>query len=269
MMNPGWSRVPGNAVVFLFLLVIVPETAIAQEVCGIGAAREAARLSREALAAFDAGNYVTARDMYVKVTSLCPSTDAFWALARCYEELKETKPAIAYLKRVAEASKDPGRVARAQLKIRELSELGEEPVTVMVGCEPSGVHVAIGEEPPVNCPLETRLKPGLLTMIARLDGYNDALQEVLVKPGQETRVVFSMTPSPASPQQENKSIVSKWWFWTIIGTTVAASITLSSLLVPKKESPATQEGVMELPLLTGDDSRTRTYRPPVFRWGGN
>lgn len=73
-------------------------------------------------------------------------------------------------------------------------------------------------------PFDGDIAPGPHTVEARATGYLAQTQVVEAKAGQDLAVEFGLLVVPAPVIKEDKSLLSRWWFWTAIGAVVVGGV---------------------------------------------
>lgn len=73
-------------------------------------------------------------------------------------------------------------------------------------------------------PFDGDVAPGEHTVEARAAGYLPESQHISVKAGQDTVLEFGLKVVPAPIIKEDKSIFSRWWFWTAVGAVVVGGV---------------------------------------------
>lgn len=73
-------------------------------------------------------------------------------------------------------------------------------------------------------PFDGDIPPGVHVVEARATGYMGETRSVDVKAGAEISFDFGLQLAPAAVVKEDKSILSRWWFWTAIGVAVVGGV---------------------------------------------
>jgi len=73
-------------------------------------------------------------------------------------------------------------------------------------------------------PLDGDVAPGKHAVEARAAGYLPETQMIDVKAGQLSALEFGLKLVPAPIVKEDKSLLSRWWFWTAVGTAVVGGV---------------------------------------------
>jgi len=96
----------------------------------------------------------------------------------------------------------------------------------LVKATPTGI-LAIRSTPPATSvlvdgrglggtPLETSLLPGSHALLLSRDGYRDLATHAVVERGVRRELDFHLEKTP--------SVLTRWWFWTIVGVVVAGAV---------------------------------------------
>ncbi len=73
-------------------------------------------------------------------------------------------------------------------------------------------------------PFDGDVPPGAHTLEARATGYLPETRAVDIKAGQEFSFDFELKLVPEPIIKEDKSLLSRWWFWTAIGVVVVGGV---------------------------------------------
>lgn len=74
-------------------------------------------------------------------------------------------------------------------------------------------------------PFDGDVNPGSHSIEARATGYLAETQMIDAKPGQDLQLEFGLKVVPAPLVKEDKSLLSRWWFWTAVGVVVVGGVT--------------------------------------------
>jgi hypothetical protein len=87
---------------------------------------------------------------------------------------------------------------------------------LVVRSTPAATSVLIDGKGLGGTPLEAPLLPGSHALLLSRDGYRDLATHAIVERGVRRELDFSLEKTP--------SILSRWWFWTIVGVVVTGAI---------------------------------------------
>ncbi len=73
-------------------------------------------------------------------------------------------------------------------------------------------------------PFDGDVTPGSHTIEARATGYLAESQLIEAKAGQDLTLEFGLKLVPAPLIKEDKSLLSRWWFWTAVGVVVVGGV---------------------------------------------
>lgn len=73
-------------------------------------------------------------------------------------------------------------------------------------------------------PFDGDVTPGSHAVEARATGYLAETQMVDAKAGQDLQLDFGLKLVPAPIFREDKSLLSRWWFWTAVGVVVVGGV---------------------------------------------
>ena len=97
----------------------------------------------------------------------------------------------------------------------ELSKASSTGILI-VRSEPAATSVQVDGRGFGGTPLETTLEAGPHRLILSRDGYRDFVTSAVVERGVRRQLDYQLEKSP--------SVLSRWWFWTIVSTVVVAAI---------------------------------------------
>jgi hypothetical protein len=92
----------------------------------------------------------------------------------------------------------------------------------------SGTSIVIDDRPIGLAPTETALDQGIHRVRASHEAFSDAITQVAINAGQRKELQLDPQPRP--------SILSRWWFWTVVGVVVAggaAAVTTYAVLTER------------------------------------
>jgi hypothetical protein len=102
-------------------------------------------------------------------------------------------------------------LAGATLQLQ--SGLGDQKLQVLLDGRLAGVT-----------PLESLLQPGQHIIEARAAGFLPQTRVFDAQAGQELAFTLTLQPVPAPIVKEDKSLLSRWWFWTAVGAAVVGGV---------------------------------------------
>lgn len=79
-------------------------------------------------------------------------------------------------------------------------------------------------------PFDGDVAAGQHAVEARATGYLPETRTIDVKTGQQTTLEFALKVVPEPIIKEDKSVLSRWWFWTAIGAAVVGGVATSVVL---------------------------------------
>lgn len=198
--------------------LVVPEVELED------AASFAQALSSEGVASYENGDYETAARQLETSYRILPQADHLDVLGLALAALGHNRAAAERLDRFLEegAMIHAGRRERAETALREVRQ---HFAMVSVASEPTGARLSLDEEPAGTTPLQLPLlvNVGAHQLRAQLDGYRDAMEELVVEGGSVVELLLHLEPLEA-PRGRGIDI----GMWTSIGITLACA----ALLVP-------------------------------------
>ncbi len=105
---------------------------------------------------------------------------------------------------------------------------------LVVNVSPADANISIDGEPAGTGHVQRQLRPGRYTVTASRDGYRDETQTVTVAQLRTETVGLTLSP-------RTRSIVTRPWFWGIIGGVVAAGA-LTAIIITSVSDPSPIEG---------------------------
>jgi len=125
-------------------------------------------------------------------------------------------------------------IARAATKLFGKKPPPKVPMgTLAVNSSPEGAVVYINKKRAGETPLELKKEPGTYTVIIKKDGYEQRLEEIRVRDGQNTQLTRNLKPvsetslavtttTPVEGEDDSETpYYETWWFWSAVGVGVA------------------------------------------------
>jgi tetratricopeptide (TPR) repeat protein len=197
----------------LFLLVLsLPAPAWAADEAPAATASPSAADNRRAeaktryeqgAAAYAAGRFKDAVDLFLEADSLAPSAPLSFNIARAYEKLGDDSGALRWYRDYLRRSPDAANAKDVQAIVdkleNRLSQKGVQQLTVM--STPTGATVAVDGRPVGVTPWTGDLLPGRHRVELSLRGYDDKAQEVdlAAHRAQDVTIGLSAQATPNAP----------------------------------------------------------------------
>lgn len=166
-----------------------------------------------------------------------------------------------HLREALDHGTDPWIKKNRKLLDESLATVDGHVGTLDVWGAPEGAQVLIDGEPAGTLPLTTAIKvpAGTVELTLRAKNFVETTRKLEISPGANVRehvvlreisiaapppppaetpvpaVAVSRSPERAQPDEENRSIFTRWWFWTIAAAVVAGGVT-AAVLVTRKSS---------------------------------
>lgn len=146
-------------------------------------------------------NYAKALQYYQEAFKLFPHPKLYYSMAVCYDRTADVANALRYYKLFIKELPDAPELTRAQQRVDELSQsMVRQETSLRIDSSPPGAAVyleditrgPVGSTPTTDLPVS----PGIYKVIIKLDGYEDLIQEVEVKPSQRASVKFPLKRLP-------------------------------------------------------------------------
>jgi len=100
--------------------------------------------------------------------------------------------------------------------------------TLVVGTTPPGAAVTVGGRDVGVSPAQVLVDAGAHEVVARREGYETARTSAVVAAGEKSEVNLSL--------QQERSITSRWWFWTGIGVVVVSGVVITTALLTERSA---------------------------------
>lgn len=237
-----------------------PESASAEG--NPGALRaEAKSKYEEGAAAYTAGRFKDAVDLFLAADHLSPSAPLSFNIARAYEKLADDADALRwyrdYLRRSPDAAN--GESVRALIATLALSlqRKGIQQITVL--STPAGATVTLDDHPVGVTPWTGETSPGSHRLLLSGRGYADAEREIVLSADVPLDVTVELTRqspteasqasaarSPAGPPPGKKLGVVPWVTLGAGGAALGAALTFE-LLRRSAESDANRNAAIQIP----------------------
>lgn len=104
------------------------------------------------------------------------------------------------------------------------------PTYLSVVTVPDGARVSVDGRALGASPARLRVEPGRHDVTLEHEGYERALQSIVVKPESNETLRVSLTKKPGG-------VLTRWWFWGAVGV-VAAGATVSAVALTTERDPA-------------------------------
>jgi|SRR5688572_15996475 len=223
---------------------------------------EAARLLQEGNDAFASGQHEDALARYESAYQMFASPKLYYSLARALDELGRRADAAHFYERFLIESGVEYRSAlyeRAHSKLRAAATgLGKLRLETTV---PGAKLFVDGVERATLPTTPLYLGEGRHDLRAERDGFTSFESKVKIEPGKVTTIAVDMVPlrvvkepipkaalcapEPVPietvkvlPPPEDDSIVSQWWFWSLIGAAAAAAAVGTGVAIAMQHEPA-------------------------------
>ena len=218
----------GRVVLLLSLLLLTPVAVQAQ-----GKKKTARAKFKAGQRYFKQQEYKPALKAFKKAHKLHPHPDILFMVAQCHRNLKQHKQAVkaykGYLKGKPKA-KDRAEVQRLIDELEFLVEVApdNDPDPPDEPAEPDEADLADGPD------------AGAGSVGTRPNSP---------KPGPLARPIVPLVPRSPSPRRRSKPVYKKWWFWAIVGGTVAVAGGVTAVIAYETsgtEVPSGSLGTMDL-----------------------
>ena len=207
--------------------------------------REARRLFDDGLAAIQREDYPAALELFLQSEALNPKPVTMFNIGMCQRAMADLPASYAtlqsYLQQAGEDS-----ASRRDAAQRVIEELDAVLARVTVRPNEPGAEVFLdGRSVGTVAQVEPyRLMAGDHVFEARKHGFRSAREAVDVIAGESVEVRLTLQPQegddgsrgPGGDGAVDGGIVTKWWFWTILGAVVVGgAVTAGVLLWPEDE----------------------------------
>jgi len=211
-----------------------------------------------ALAEFERGNFVEAREQFLRAHKIFPNARTLRALGKAEFELKSYADAATHLELALGSQIRPltsqQRIEAQQLLERSLRHLARYS---FVTTPPSADLTLDGSPPALDARHSLLLREGAYTLEVHADGYMPLRRDLQVTGGIDERLLLELTPlaselpAPVSPieaahseaaHSEAQPLRRKWWLWTGLAAVVVAGAATAVVLSLQKPDEAQASG---------------------------
>ncbi|MBI2894785.1 MAG: tetratricopeptide repeat protein [Deltaproteobacteria bacterium] len=179
---------------------------------------------------YDAHRYRDAIHDFELASSLVPSADIAYNIARCYEQLQELDPAIQYYERYLREKVEPPDRPEVEAKLAELRrtrELARQTRRQRAGygllrvtSREAATTVSVDGGSPAATPLERPLRVGpRSSLVAEAEGMQRFVARVGARPGEIATAVVDLEPAT---RYETRA-AGRLWTWVVGGAAVVAT----------------------------------------------
>lgn len=166
------------------------------------AADQARKVYGEAEAAFAAGEYQKAIDLFHRADELSPKPEFEYNIALAYDQMGDAAGALAayrsYLRRAPDSPDRDEVVAQIERLQHQLGRKAQQQITV--NTEPEGATVLVDAELVGIAPWTGELSTGRHQVVARHDGRRDARRNVSLSPDAASEVTLILPLDPDAEQ---------------------------------------------------------------------
>jgi tetratricopeptide (TPR) repeat protein len=206
-----------------------------------------------ALAEFERGNFVEAREQFLRAHKIFPNARTLRALGKAEFELKSYADAVTHLELALGSSIRP-LTSQQRIETQVLLERASRHLArYTFVTAPTDAELTLDGAPPV---LDARhsllLREGAYTLDVRADGYMPLQRNLQVTGGIDERLSLELTPlatelpAPVLPVEqehtEARPLRRKWWLWTGLAAVVVAGAATAVVLSLQKPDPAEPSG---------------------------
>jgi len=230
---------------------------------------EARRLFAEGLALGQQGQWEAAAANFRRVMEVRASPPVAYNLAFALEHLGRVVEADDLLGPVLADAATPANVRHDASELAERVRARVARLTVRVGGAEDDAQVSLDGQPVARDALTgRRADPGSHTIALVRGGQTLASREIELAPGSEQTVtldaprpepavllpshvrpapesLLSAGPPPPRDDGDGRSILTRWWFWTVVGVVVVAGA-VSVALVAQPSAPTPLQGSLGL-----------------------
>jgi tetratricopeptide (TPR) repeat protein len=206
-----------------------------------------------ALAEFERGNFVDAREQFLRAHKIFPNARTLRALGKAEFELKSYADAVTHLQLALDSSVRP-LTAQQRLETQVLLERAHRHLAryTFITAPPDAELTLDGIAPPLDAQHSLLLSEGPYRLEVRAEGYVPLRRELQVTGGINERLSLELTalatelPAPVLPVQEEHSeaqpLRRKWWLWTGLAAVVVAGAATAVVLSMRKPEEARASG---------------------------
>jgi len=157
----------------------------------------------QGVAAYSAGRYKDAVDLFLAADKILPSAPLSFNIARAYEKLGDDSGALRFYRDYLRRKPDAENAADVQALVKRFEERlrskGVQQLTIL--STPAGATVALDGSPVGVTPATLDLPPGQHHVTLMLRGYSDTERDLEVPADHALDVALELTPSVEPPPQ--------------------------------------------------------------------
>ena len=144
----------------------------------------------------DQGKYKEAAEALRRAFSISPKPELLFDIAQNYERAGEKRLALRYYQRFVDQAPGDDRITQAIALTRNLQfQLKDQYEEVMITSQPSGAYLYVNDRANGSIgqtPHRIKLLPGTYKIIAELDGYVPAEQQLKLEEGASSQVLINL-----------------------------------------------------------------------------
>jgi tetratricopeptide (TPR) repeat protein len=202
-MYPATLRRFGAALTFAILLAAAPSASAAPPESGASGAEElrheAKARFQAGAAAYQAGRFDEAIQLFQAADRLVPSPVLSFNVARSYDGLNESSRALAFYREYLRRAPSPGNGDAVRRRISEiesaLTASGEPLLSVL--SQPTGASVSIDGRPSGVTPLSLSVPAGAHHLVVTQPGYEIQAQDLTLVAARAAELIVRLQPSAA------------------------------------------------------------------------
>ena len=175
-------------------------------------------------------HYSKSLQYYQEAFKILPHPKLYYSMAVCYERLGDSANALKYYKMFVQQQPQAQEAPGAEQRIAELSQaMVRQETSLRVDSSPPGAAVfleditrgPVGSTPTTDLPVNS----GTYRVIIRLDGYEELVETVQVKPGERANVRFTLKKLPGleDPGVSKRASSGSATPWVLLGVGVLAT----------------------------------------------
>jgi tetratricopeptide (TPR) repeat protein len=207
----------------------------------------------QALAEFERGNFVDAREHFLRAHKILPNARTLRALGKAEFELKSYADAVAHLQLSLDSLVRP-LTTQQRLETQVLLERAHRHLARYTFITaPADAQLTLdGIAPPLDAQHSLLLGEGAYQLEVRAEGYVSLRRDLQVTGGLDERLSLELTalatelPAPVLPVEaqhsEAQPLRRKWWLWTGIAAVVVAGAATAVVLSMHNSEEARANG---------------------------
>jgi hypothetical protein len=210
----------------------------------------------QALSEFESGNFIQAREDFLRAHKIFPNARTLRALGKAELELKSFVDAETHLSLALASQVRPLTGAQRVETLQLLERARQHVARYTFLTEPAGATLALDGTPPLlDAHRALTLSEGEYQLEVRAEGFLPLSRPLHVVGGTDERLSLALTPAPvpelelavqpvaeSGKRSEATPLRRKWWLWTGLAAVVAGGVAAGLILALRQPAQAHASG---------------------------